>query len=575
MPIAVLAPDVAAKIAAGEVVERPASIVRELVDNAIDAGARRIQIEIEAGGTQLIRITDDGCGIPAEDLPTAFLRHATSKLLRAEDLAAVTTLGFRGEALPSIVAAADVDFASRPEGGGAGRRLRFRQGEPAVQTPYAGARGTVVEVTELFGRQPARRKFLRSTGAESGQVASLLGLYAMAYPEVAFALTVDGRRSLVTSGGGDRREAVGKIYGPQAAAALLELEPDSAAPGEPLVSGLISPPDLTRGNRSYITCFVNRRIVQPRRLVFAVESAYESFLLSGRHPIAVLDLRLPADEVDVNVHPTKSEVRFLRERDVHAAVYHRVRETLGRLSASAARAIPSWSPFRAQSSENSPAPGALPLWRVIGQVEPHDRSPSATPVPPVSPAVPILRVVGQAGSLYIVAEGPDGMYLIDQHAAHERVLYEKLLVQRSQRMLDVQGLLSPVSVELTPGQAATLDAHAGALSGLGFELEPFGPRTYLLRAIPNILADKDTGRTLTDLLDDLAEGAETPDRDSRATMTVACHAAVRAGKTLVMDEMRELLSQLEHCDLPRTCPHGRPTMIHLSSEALEREFRRR
>jgi len=215
------------------------------------------------------------------------------------------------------------------------------------------------------------------------------------------------------------------------------------------------------------------------------------------------------------------------------------------------------------------------LWRAINQVEVHDRPPAATPFPAAVPAVPILRVVGQAGSLYIVAEGPDGMYLIDQHAAHERVLYEKLLAQRSERTLEVQGLLSPVAVELTPVQEATLEAHAPALSGLGFELEPFGARTYLLRAIPNILAGKDTSRTLADLLDDLAEGAETPDRDSRATMTVACHAAVRAGKTLVMDEMRELLGLLERCELPRTCPHGRPTMIHLSSEALEREFRRR
>lgn len=578
--ITVLPADVAAKIAAGEVVERPASIVRELVDNALDAGARRIQIEIAGGGVGLIRVADDGSGVSPAELPTAFLRHATSKLRRPEDLSAVTTLGFRGEALPSLAAAAEVDFASRPEGMAAGGRIRLAAGGVTQQSSYAGARGSVVEVRDLFARQPARRKFLRAAAFEAGQIATLVGLYAMAYPEVAFTLLTDGRRTLVTTGAGDLREAAARVYGTQTAASLLELEPVEAGPGGPsggpMISGLISPPDVTRANRSYISCFVNRRIVQPRRLVFPIESAYEGQLMTGRHPLIVLDLRLPPDEVDVNVHPTKSEVRLLHERELHAAVFHRIRERLSALPpASFVAGVPS-GPFRPISTTDSAEPPRpMPLWRAVGQIEEHERPPAPFPRAPERPALPILRVVGQAGSLYIVAEGPDGMYLVDQHAAHERVLYEQILQQETERGVDVQGLLSPTSVELTPAQEATLRGHADALRVLGFELEPFGSRTYLLRAMPSLLAGRDPGRTLADLLDDLADGSDPSDRSTRAAMTVACHAAVRAGKTMAMDEMRELLGLLEGCQLPRTCPHGRPTMIHLSTEALEREFRRR
>lgn len=576
MAITVLSPDVAAKIAAGEVIERPSSIVRELVDNALDAEAAHLHIEIEDGGTRLIRVSDDGRGLAREELPTAFLRHATSKLQRPEDLAAVATLGFRGEALPSIAAAADIDFASRQAGTAAGGRLQFAGGQLARQAAYTGSRGTVVEVRDVFARQPARRKFLRSPAAEAASIATLVGLYAMAYPEVAFSLHTDGRRSLATMGSGDRREAAARVYGTQTAAALLDVERASISPQEPGVAGLISPPDLTRANRSYITCLVNRRIVQPRRLAFAIESAYESMLMSGRHPLAILDLRLAPGQVDVNVHPTKSEVRFLHEREVHAAVYHAVRDRLAAVAPATSSGLLAGSPFHPTDLPPAEEPARpMPLWSVLTHAEGHQPGPAPFPAPPARPALPILRVVGQAGSLYIVAEGPDGMYLVDQHAAHERVLYEQILDQRAERDLEVQGLLTPSSVEVTPSQEAVLASLAGELREHGFELEPFGGRTYLLRAIPNLLAGKDPGRALTDLLDDLAQDTDPRERSTRVAMTVACHAAVRAGKTMAMEEMRELLGLLEGCRLPRTCPHGRPTMIHLSNEALEREFRRR
>jgi DNA mismatch repair protein MutL len=573
--IAVLAPDVAAKIAAGEVIERPASIVRELVDNALDAGARRISVDIEGGGVRLIRVADDGHGLAADEIPTAFLRHATSKLRRPEDLAAVTTLGFRGEALPSIAAAAKVELVSRAEGAVSGGRVVMQAGAMRQKGIYGGSRGTAVLVRDLFEAQPARRKFLRSSASEAAQIAALVGVYAIAYPEVAFSLTTDGRRSLTTTGDGDRREAVGRVYSAETAAALLDLRsPALPEDSGTLVTGLVSQPELTRANRGYIHCFVNRRLVQPRRLAFAIEAAYESLLPVGRHPIAILDIRLPAGDVDVNVHPTKSEVRFLRDREVQAAVFQAVRQRLASLDA---------------PRSFTPAPAAaappMPLWRALAPDRPPaealrlavaaEAAPAVPAQPAARPGFPILRVVGQAGGLYIVAEGWDGMYLIDQHAAHERVLYEQILRSGHGDEPNPQGTLAPFPIELTAAQEEALTAHAEALREHGFDLEPFGPRTYLIRSVPSLLRDRDLGRALCDLLDDLEQGWSSADRPSLVTMTVACHAAVRAGKTLALEEMRELLRRLERCELPRTCPHGRPTMVHLSNEALEREFRRR
>ena len=575
MTIRVLPPDVAAKIAAGEVVERPASVVKELVENSLDAGARRIAIEIEQGGLGLIRVRDDGHGLQPDEIAVAFLRHATSKLLQPENLAAVTTLGFRGEALPSIAAAAEVELASRPHNLPAGARVRLSNSAIVEQAPYGGAPGTVVTVRDLFERQPARRKFLRAPSAEAAQVAALAGHYALAYPEVAFTLQSEGRRTLATAGNGDLREAAARVYGTQTASALIDLHAEAAADdGLPTVSGLITPPAVTRSTRSYMTLFVNRRWVQSRRLTFAVEEAYESSLMTGRHPLAIVDLRIPPGDIDVNVHPTKSEVRFLREREVYAAINRSVHDALTR-----AAPVPQFRSALERPAQAMDAASAgetpMSLWQAISQIEGHDRPlPSGQP-PPDPPALPILRVVGQTSGVYIVAEGPEGMYLVDQHAAHERVLYEKILAQRAERGLDTQGLLSFAKVELTPAQDAALSAHEPALTEHGFALEPFGPRAYLLRAVPAVLGSKDPGRALVELLDDLTEGADPADRRTLVAMTVACHAAVRAGKTMSMEEMRELLQQLEACNLPRTCPHGRPTMVHLSNAALEREFRRR
>ncbi len=563
MPIRVLAPEVAARIAAGEVVERPASVVKELVENALDAGATRIGVQIEQGGIALIRVTDDGCGIPAEELPLALERHATSKLGPDGDLTAVATLGFRGEALPSIAAAADLEIVTRVAGAAAGAALRTCDGRREPVRPAAAPVGTTVTVRGLFARQPARRKFLRTPAGEAAQVAQVVSHYALAYPEVAFTLVVDGRRALVSPGRGDPREAAAAVYGARTAAALLEVRGGEAGIA---VRGLVAPPDFARASRAHISLFVNRRWVQHRRLAYAVESAYETLLMSGRHPLAVIEVSLDPAEVDVNVHPAKAEVRFRAEGEVFRAVQQAVRRALVEASP-----VPRAWPDKAGEAARVQPPGAWCL-----------PEPEALPrpvAPPSAPApgrlvLPALRVVGQVAATYVVAEGPAGMYLIDQHAAHERVLYERIRARRGGPPT-AQPLLEAAVFEPTPAQAAALAAYEAELAALGFALEPFGERAVLIRAVPAELAGRDAARAVAEYLDAVAADGPQPDRAERAAMTLACHAAVRAGKTLTLDEMRELVRLLEACEAPQSCPHGRPTMVHVSAAALEREFGRR
>jgi DNA mismatch repair protein MutL len=581
LPIQRLAPDVAAKIAAGEVIERPASVVKELVENALDAAATRITVEATQGGLGLIRISDDGCGIAGDELPLAFERHATSKLLSEGDLARIASLGFRGEALPSIATVADVEIVSRPRGTPAGAYLKLQKGTVVASGPRGAPEGTIVTARNLFRRQPARLKFLRPAGSEAGRIAAVASHYALAYPEVAFTLRLDGRLSLQTPGSGDRREAVAAVYGAAAAPAMLPL-PAADAAEYANVSGLVSPPSLTRANRTYISLFINRRWVRSRTLTFAVEEAYRGLLMSGRFPIAVLDITLPPEELDVNVHPTKAEIRLRRERDVFAIVQRRVRRALIDQSPAPEASAASWgaavsppasatrsAPILPASADSRFDPSRPSLRRpdAAGEGGPQEAAPLLS-------RLPLLRAIGQVGATYVVAEGPEGMYLIDQHAAHERVLYERLL-SKPAGQAEVQGFLQPVTVELAPHQEQALQAFAEALSGQGFSLEPFGERTYVLRAAPAAFPAQDAAQALLELLDTLAREEGPPDPRERVAASLACHAAIRAGQTLSPEEMRELVRQLEETQSPHACPHGRPTMIHLSADALAKEFRRR
>ena len=575
MSIRILPPEVASRIAAGEVVERPSSIVKELVENALDAGARRISVEANEGGVSLIRVVDDGCGIEPDELPLAFSRHATSKLQNDADLAAIRTLGFRGEALPSIAAVAEVEAISRQADSPRAARVRLSFGELREQGAAGAAAGTSFSVKELFREQPARLKFLRTPGAEASQIGSVVSHYALAYPEVSFTLRLDGRETFATSGSGSRREAAAGVYGRDVASAMLDATDETEGCK---VEALFTPPHISRANRGYITLFINRRWVRSRSLAYAVEEAYSGLLQTGRFPIAVVDLQLPPEEVDVNVHPAKAEVRLRNERAVFSLVQRPIRRALSGL-APVGSELPAGWPRPAQGGGSFVFTAPSPLYPEAPLLSSFLEGPQDAPLgfeqAPLPASVPIMRALGQAGTTYVIAEGPAGLYLIDQHAAHERILYERYLASLAQTAAVSQPLLAPVMLELTPPQASLLTSLAPSLQEHGFEVEPFGPGGYLLRAAPADLRREDPARAFTELLDLLTREDSPGDPRHRVAASLACHAAIRAGQSLATEEMRDLLLQLEVCETPQTCPHGRPTMLHLSAGELARRFSRK
>jgi DNA mismatch repair protein MutL len=593
MPIHILPEEVAAKIAAGEVIERPASVVKELIENGIDAGATTIHVEIQQAGRRLIRVSDDGCGIPSDEVEVAFARHATSKLQTVEDLNRIRTLGFRGEALASIAAVARVTLITRADDGQVGTRLRIEGTRPVRHEPGAHPRGTTVSVENLFYNVPARLKFLKKDATERRHIDALVTRYAMAYPHLRFSLENDDRLTFHSPGSGELFDVLIEVYGLDIAKAMMRVgnPVDQKSDKDVHVWGYVSQPDTHRGTRDQITLFVNGRWIQDRGLTFAVEQAYHTLLPSGRHPLAVLSISLPPNEVDVNVHPAKSEVHFQNRNDVFRAVQRAVRNAL-----IAQAPIPDargqarqwgtggWQERRdtlvgagsgvtgAQATQ-----AAMDLHRPAGMERDQWWFSDDDRAPKEDEKLPPLRVIGQLAQTYILAEGPQGLYLIDQHAAHERIMYEKLLAQHSAHSVQVQRLLEPLPIELTPGQADEIEIWLETLNALGFEIEPFGGNTVLVRAVPALLARADIRMTLTGVLDELAEGqAPLAQETHQRVAAAACkRGAVKAGQTLSLPEGQALIAQLEETTSPRTCPHGRPTMILLSQGWMEREFGRR
>ena len=599
MPIRVLSEEVAAKIAAGEVVERPASVVKELVENSIDAGAREIKVEVRQGGRRLMRVMDDGMGIPAAEVELAFARHATSKIVSVEELSSIATLGFRGEALASIAAVSQLTIVTRAADEDVGTLLRLEGGRVTHQQKKGCPQGTVITVENLFYNVPARLKFLRAEATERKHIDGLIYRYGMAYPQLRFSLVNDGRPTFQSLGTGKLYDVLIKAYGLEVAQQMLEVQGPKAddpstgsghrlKPGtsnlEPIaVYGYISSPSLHRANRSYLTFFVNGRWVQDRMLSYAVSEAYHTLLPTRRHPIVVLRLGLAPSQVDINVHPTKSEVRFLDSNAVFTAVQKAVRRTLvDQAAIPSMTGLPSQWPFgQAQDGPAADMERRRRLVEVGAQAKAAGiQAPSAFEFP--EPAkLPPLRVLGQIAQTYIIAEGPEGLYLIDQHTAHERVLYERLMAERAKMAIASQALLEPLTIEL-PFQTGVIGGeNLELLNQLGFDIEPFGGETYLVRAVPTMLAQGDIGQAIVEIVDGLAEGGaagageEAVSTAEQALISLVCHSAVRAGKTLSQEEMRDLIRQLEETAMPRTCPHGRPTMIHLSAEQLAREFGRR
>ncbi|HET7011408.1 MAG TPA: DNA mismatch repair endonuclease MutL [Anaerolineales bacterium] len=575
MPIRVLPESVASAIAAGEVVERPASVVKELVENALDAGAQRIEIRLRSAGEDLIEVGDDGAGIAADELALATSRYATSKLQTIEDLYALRSLGFRGEALASIAAVSRLEIVSRPEGAAAGARLTVEGGTLSAPTAVGAPHGTLVRVRDLFYNTPARRKFLKSESAERRRIHDMIGRYAFAYPGVSFHLTQDDRLVLQSSGDGDRRQALAASLGLNTAREMLLL-PEPAADVEVRVEGLIGPPSVHRANRRELTFFVNGHLIQDAGLAAAVVQAYHGLLMVGRYPMVFLWIEVAPDEVDVNVHPGKAEVRFRRPDLVYGRVQRSLRTTLLNQAGAPEMDLPrAWSsagpdmrtPFAPRASDDEMETAAS-VHLTLSMFPPPARP---------SGALPLLRAVGQVGSSYLVAEGPDGLYLIDQHAAHERVLFEAMMRAQAEHHLEVQTLLDPQPVELQPEEIGRLEELLPTLESLGVAVEPFGGATVRVRSLPALASHLRPSDVLRTVLGQ-AEDDETPlaaEVEARLAARVCKRAAVKAGQILSLAEQDRLVRDLEACRSPRTCPHGRPTMIHISVDALERQFGRR
>ena len=580
MPIHVLADEIASQIAAGEVIERPASVIKELVENAINSGAKHIEIRIQGSGQTLIEIQDDGAGIPATELELAVTRHATSKLVNTEDLFNIQTLGFRGEALASIASVSRLSIHSAIEGSDSGAILHVEGGHVLEQKISARIKGTTIRVEDLFYNVPARRKFLKKDSTEKQNNDAFLARYALAYPGIQFKVWQDDLPGLTTSGSDNSREILASVYGLEYARELLQVDYRDQ---NIRVDGFISPTSITKSNRREITFFVNGRWVQDTSLSAALIQAYHTYLMVGRYPVSVLFIQLPPEDVDVNVHPAKSEVRFKSPDQLFSVVQRAVRKAL--LLTNPVPALVSSSTWMNPMSEQThffpqpfenpdyDTPASLPYTQFAAPEVPES---SIEPLARPAGLMPLLRLVGQVGATYIIAEGPDGLYLIDQHAAHERILYERYIQQRG-KTTQSQILLEPVLVDLPPNKARLLHDQMDAIARMGFDLEPFGSGSFMVRSLPAMFSKISAQTALQIFVDDFEED-EAPfqqEIEAKLVARICKRVAVKGGQVLSTEEQKQLLEDLENCTSPRTCPHGRPTMIHLSVDLLERQFGRR
>jgi DNA mismatch repair protein MutL len=642
--IRILSDQVANKIAAGEVVERPASVVKELIENSLDAGATTVRVDASSGGRRLIRLTDDGCGMLRDDAMLAFERHATSKLTDVKDLLSIATLGFRGEALPSIASVSRLTLETRSAEESTGTRIEIAGGKMLACQEAGLASGTIITVRDLFFNVPARKKFLRSEQTELAHIATLATEYCLAHPDKTFTLVHDDKELLATTPARDLRERVYQVFGGQTLDELIPLgpserglppAPDSGAPGGTLrLAGFVSRPQLHKTNRNSIHLFVNGRVIRDRLLVHALSSAYYNLVPSGVFPFALLFLSCDYEEVDVNVHPSKTEVRFHHGPVVHDFVRDSIRDALiaskpapslpANLVAQPAAGLP-YSEFSqridSQRFEAIPAAGAvpeseLPVFQLRGPqpaaqrfdydqppataIEPAPFSAPATlPPSPLKLRVPDshaalpgeaayasgpslaaladLHPLGQIHDSFIVAAGRDGLWLIDQHVAHERILFEKILRGQAAGKLEVQSLLMPMVIELTPAQMADYNRIAGEMNATGFETEPFGPRSIAIKAAPAAVLPGEIEKLLFEILeiaDAELRGLSLEDVRRGIAASVACRAAIKINTPLDEHKMAWLLGELAATECPMSCPHGRPIALLYSTRDILKGFHR-
>jgi DNA mismatch repair protein MutL len=572
-----LAQDLANQIAAGEVVERPASVVKELVENAIDAGARRLTIHVELGGKQQVRVEDDGDGMDPGDARLSIERHATSKIRSAGDLAAITTLGFRGEALPSIASVSHFVLRTRSRGQDSGTEIRVNGGAVASVVEVGAAQGTLVQVDDLFYNLPARRKFLKSDSAESAQVSRIVTQLSLAYPEVGFALTSGGRRVLECPPAASLRDRLYQVYGERSD--LLEVKKEA---GGLRVFGYVAALADHGPTRGAQNVFVNRRIVKDRTIAHAIIDSYSVASIKERSPEVHLFIEIPPQAVDVNVHPTKAEVRFRDQSLVHEVVRRALLDTLGRGGVPELQLRPeveAQSPT-AVSIPGMLASGAYPSRWVPPPYPASHFSPSASPGPGEADTIglkPSMVPLGQFRDTFIIAVDAEGVAIIDQHVAHERVLFERVMERISTGKLESQRLLVPLIIEVAPSAHQALVNRCEELERLGFEIEGFGAGTIRVSAVPALLKTEDSSRALLALADDLEgldRGTQVQDALQRIAATTACHAAVKANDPLTYEKMTHILDELRATAYSTICPHGRPVMLRLTRREIEKNFER-
>jgi len=591
-----LPPDLANQIAAGEVVERPASVVKELVENAIDAGARRLTIHVELGGKKQVRVEDDGEGMEPDDARLAIERHATSKIRRADDLAAIRTLGFRGEALPSIASVSHFVLRTRARGQESGTEIRVNGGAVAGVTETAAAQGTVVEVNDLFYNLPARRKFLKADSAESAQVSKVVTQLALAYPGVGFTLTSAGRTVLQCPTALTERDRLYQIYGERSD--LLELKKDA---GGLKLTGFIAALAEQGPTRGPQNVFINRRIVKDRTIAHAIIDSYSQASIKERSPEVHLFIEMPADALDVNVHPTKAEVRFRDQSLVHEVVRRAFMETLGQSGVPQLQLRP--------EHVAQPLPSTITLPGVLaGGTYPNRWVPGASTADPVrlkadttyetdvasgfsrtsdvasgfsrtsdAPEIKPMIPLGQFRDTFIIAVDDEGVAIIDQHVAHERVLFERVMERLTSGPLESQRLLVPMLLDVSPSAHEALLNRGGELQRLGFEIEGFGDSTIKVDAVPALLKAEDSTKALLALAEDLEgldRGAQVQDALQRIAATTACHAAVKANYPLTYEKMTHILDELRATAYSTVCPHGRPVMLRLTRREIEKNFDR-
>ena len=584
-----LPPDLANQIAAGEVVERPASVIKELVENSIDAGARRIAIAVELGGKKLIHVEDDGEGMTPEDARLAIERHATSKISRADDLARIITLGFRGEALPSIASVSHFTLKSRARGAGSGTEVRVNGGAVASVMEVGMPEGTAIDVADVFYNLPARRKFLKSDAAESAQVSRIVTQLALCYPEIGFTLTSSGRKVLQCPPVARLRDRLYQLYGERGD--LIDVRRDG---GDVRILGFVAALAEQGPTRGPQNVFVNRRIVRDRTIAHAIIDSYSVASIKERSPEVHLFIDMPPEAVDVNVHPTKAEVRFRDQSYIHELIRRTLGDALGRgpapelqLEAPAGfqptastlplpHAYPSTFPSRWTLAPSAPV---APLAPFAPTRDSAIASTTDTEIAPVSGggAIRPMIALGQFRDTFIIAVDEEGIAIIDQHVAHERVLFERITERLTSGALESQRLLVPMLVELSPGGRQTLTSHAADLERLGFEVEDFGGDSLRVTACPALLSREDCDAALRALAEDLEgldQGAGVDAAIKRIAATTACHAAVKANYPLTHEKMAHILDELRRTAYSTICPHGRPVMLRLTRREVEKNFQR-